>query len=333
MINKDENYNNKLNLIYTVDDSFLPLVSTSLVSVIENNKGKSINVFVATDKDETTDNYIKLVKHHSSDKVHIKHVNARKYDYIFDDYKMNKWGSNSYYIYWRLVIPEIIDVDYAIYIDADILCLQSISLPDLSDKACGCVIDSVHSCYNKLMNVNYDFCFFNTGTIFIDIKKWKEKRLTDKCIDYVKKIKSNFYMADQDLFSLALQDEIEIISPKYNWFAGYDYYGIHESFLLYSLNKKRFYTENELNDSKKEIIFYHCLDGVFKRPWSINNEHPVKDKYNYYKIKSAWPNFEKEEKLPSVMKIEKNLEYILPKNLYYKIHNFSIRLMLKNKSK
>ena len=323
------NFKNELNLIYTVDDSFLPLVSVSLSSVVENNSGKIINVFIATDKNGTTDNFLKLVNHHSNNNVHINYINAKKYDYIFDDNKMNKWGSNSYYVYWRLVVPEIIDVDYAIYLDADVLCLKNIESIDLSDKACGCVIDSVHSCYNKLMNVGTDFCFFNTGTIFIDINKWKEHCLTDRCIDYIQNVKNNFFMADQDLFSLALQDEIKIINPRYNWFAGYDYYGIHVSYLLYSLNKKRFYLENELIAAQKDIMFYHCLDGVFKRPWSINNSHPIRETYSYYRSKSAWPNFEKDEKLPLLMKIEKIMEHVLPKNIYYKIHNFSISLMIK----
>ncbi len=326
------NLNNELNLIYTVDDGFLPLVSTSLLSVTENNKEKNVNVFVATDKNEKTDNFIKLVNYHNSDKVHINYVNARKYDYIFDDNKMNKWGSNSYYIYWRLIVPEIINVDSAIYLDADILCLQNINQANLSGKTCGCVIDSVHSCYNKSMKVGMDFCFYNTGVIFIDVKKWKEKRLTERCINYIKNVKNNFLMADQDLFSLALQDEIKTINPKYNWYAGYDYYGIHASFLLYSLNKKLFYKESELETAKKEVIFYHCLDGVFRRPWSVNNDHPAKEKYDYYKRKSAWPNYKKEEKLSFLMKIEKITEKALPKNIYYKIHNFSISLMIKTKS-
>ena len=326
------NFEKELNIIYTVDDSFLPLVSTSLVSVFENNKDKNIHVFIATDKDEKTDNFMKLVKHHSSKSVQISHVNAKKYDNIFREKNMNKWGSNSYFTYWRLVVPELIDVDYAIFIDADILCLKTIESVDLSQKACGCVIDSVHSYYNRLMNMDKDFCVFNSGIIFFDIKKWKSENLTEKCIDYIKNVKSDFFMADQDLFSLALRDEIEVISPKYNWFAGYDYYGIHESMLLYSLDKKRFYSESELESASKDIVFYHCLDGVFKRPWSIGNNHPAKEKYNYYKKKSAWPNFEKKEELPLVMKVERFMENILPFNLYYRIHNFSIILMIKMKA-
>ena len=323
------NFEKELNLIYTVDDNFLPLVSTSLVSVIENNKEKNINVFVATEKDETTDNFLKIVRHHECDNVHIKHVNAKKYDNVFEEYKMNKWGSNSYYIYWRLVIPEIINVDYAIYVDADVLCLRNVESVDLSDKACGCVIDSVHSCYNKIMNKDDNFCFFNTGTIFFDIKKWKKEQLTKKCIEYIKNVNSKFMMADQDLFSLALQNRIEIIDPKFNWFAGYDYYGVYASYILYSLSKKRFYKEDELKNAQNNVVFYHCLDGVFKRPWSIGNKHPFKETYNYYKSKGAWPNYVKKENLSLVMKAEKILEFLLPSNLYYKIHNKAMVLMIK----
>ncbi len=326
------NFDKELDIIYTVDDGFLPLVSTSLASIIENNRDKNINVFVATDKDETTENFSKLVNHHSCNGVQISYIDAKKYDSVFKEKNMNKWGSNSYYTYWRLVVPKLINVDYAVFVDADVLCLKTIESIDLSGKACGCVIDSVHSYYNKLMKTDKNFCFFNSGIIFFDIKKWKSEHLTEKCIDYIKNVKSDFFMADQDLLSLALRDEIKVISPKYNWFAGYDYYGIYESILLYSLNKKRFYKESDLESASKDIVFYHCLDGVFKRPWSIDNNHPAKEKYDYYKKKSAWPNYEKKEELPVVMKAEKILERVLPFKLYYKIHNFSIILMIRIKT-
>ena len=324
------NFKNEINFIYTVDDAFLPLVGVSIASIIQNIKNKKITFYIATEKDNSTDNYLKLVNYYSEYKnVSFKFIEAKKYDYAFEQKNMNKWGSSSYYIYWRLVVPELINVDYAIYIDADILCLKDIDYIDVEDKACGCVIDSVHSIYNKAMGVGKDFCFYNTGTIFIDVNKWKQEKLTKKCIDYINNFRSSFPMADQDLFSLALENDIQTINPSYNWFAGYDYYGIEGTYLIYSLDDKRFYSKDELKKASKNIVFYHCLDGVFKRPWSIDNSHPAKTSFEYYRNISPWPNYEKKQELSFAMTLEKKLESILPKKVYYRFHNFAIKTYLK----
>lgn len=323
-------FKKEINFIYTVDDAFLPLVGVSISSIIQNIKNKEITFFIATEKDDNTNNYLKLVNFYSEYKnVSFKFVDAKKYDYAFEKKNMNKWGSSSYYIYWRLVVPELINVDYAIYLDADILCLKDFDYIDVGDKACGCVIDSVHSIYNKAMGVDTDFCFYNTGTIFIDINKWKQEKLTEKCIDYINNTRSSFPMADQDLFSLALEKYIQIIGPSYNWFAGYDYYGIDGSYSIYGLKDKKFYSKDELLNAKENIIFYHCLDGVFKRPWSFNNDHPAKSQFEYYGSISPWPNYKKKQELSFVMSLEKKLESILPKEMYYRFHNFAIKTYLK----
>lgn len=324
------NFKNEINFIYTVDDAFLPLVGVSVSSILENIRDKKINFFIATEKDDKTDNYLRLINFYSKfQNISFIFIDPKKYDYVFEQNDMNKWGSSSYYIYWRLVVPELINVNNAIYLDADILCFKDFDYLDTKDKACGCVIDSVHSIYNQSMGVDRDFCFYNTGTIFIDVNKWKKEKLTEKCIDYIKKIRSDFSMADQDLFSLALKTDIQVIDPSYNWFAGYDYYGVDGSYSIYDLKDKKFYSKDELSKAKQNIIFYHCLDGVFKRPWSIGNNHPAKEQFEYYRSLSPWPEYEKNQKLSLVMSLEKKLEHILPKTMYYYFHNLAIKTYIK----
>ena len=55
------NFKNEINFIYTVDDAFLPLVGVSVSSILENIRDKKINFFIATEKDDKTDNYLRLI--------------------------------------------------------------------------------------------------------------------------------------------------------------------------------------------------------------------------------------------------------------------------------
>lgn len=319
----------ELNILYTVDDSFLNELGVSLASLIKNNKDYKLNIYIATDKDENTDNFKRLKNFYND--INIIYLNCREYDETFKKLNLNKWGSNTYYLYWRYIAVNKINVDKLIYLDADILCLNKIEFPNLNNKATGCVVDSVHPFYNKLLNLDKDFCFFNTGTIFFDVKKWKENKCLDKMIALMKEDKP-FIMADQDYYSYALQEDIEILDPKYNYFVGYDYYGINNSIKMYELDNKKFYSVDELVKASRDVVFYHCLDGVFGRPWSEGNFSPVKEKYEYYRSISPFPEFKNKFTLSEIMKVEHTLEF-LPKPIYNKIHSLAIKTYIKKEIK
>ena len=135
-------------------------------------------------------------------------------------------------------------------------------------------------------------------------------------------------LCDQDIIAGALQSEVEVISPKYNYFSGYDYYGVHNSFEMYSLDKKPFYKEEEVENAKGDIIFYHCLGGVFGRPWEKGNESPIKEEFRKYRLLSAWPEYETNRNMSTLFKIEKFLEF-LPDSIYNKVHNLAMKMYLR----
>ncbi len=323
----------EINLIYTVDDAYLKQVSVSLESYQINNPDSKIKVFLATEKDENTDNYQKLLKHHQNMNASFSFINCRKYDEIFKKHNLDKWGSSSYYVYWRLVAFELIDADYAIYTDSDVLCLNRLDFPDLDDKSVGCVIDSVHACFNACYGKDRDFRFYNTGTMFVDVRKWKDRQLTGKCLEFIENTDRKMLMADQDIISLALEDEIKTISPKYNWFVGYDYYGLELQFMMYELDKKAFSALEEFKAAEKETKLYHCLNAAYGRSWEDNNNSPVKDRYAYYREKSAWPDYHAPRAENILFKLELFAEKILPKNMYASLHSLATKIRIKKLTK
>lgn len=314
-----------LAIIYTVDDAFIKQAAVSIESVIQNNPNKTIRFYLCTDKDENTDNFKKL-KNFYKDKTNVsfKHLNATLYDDVFDKHKMDKWGSNSFYVYWRLVAFDLIDEEEAIYLDADTLVLQELTFPKLDNKIVGCVIDVVHPHYQDILDLPRDIKLYNTGTMFVDVKKWKSEKCTKRMIDSLE-IRDKYLLADQDIFSLVLQDETLTISPKYNYFAGYDYYGVDNSYEINGLNKKAFYRKEEIAEAQKDVVIYHCLDGVFKRPWINGNEHPAKEIFQKYMRDSAWHDITYDKDLSGIFVIEKKMEF-LPQKIYNKVHNFALWL-------
>lgn len=322
--------NKELNILYTCDNAYLSLTSISMASVVYNNKDSLITFYIASESEDSV-NYRRLVDFYKdNENIRIRYLDCTKYDELLASKKLDKWGSGSYYVYWKLYAYDFLDCDYIWYLDSDVLCLKTIENPYI-EKTVGACLDSAHECFNRLAHIDEKYYLFNTGSLFVDVQKWKENRCSEKVLNYIKNMEHKPLLCDQDILSIALQDDIQVIPPEYDYLAGYDYYGVQNSFEMYSLNKKPFYNEKEIEDAKEKIIFYHCLGGVFGRPWEKNNNSPVKDEFSFYRKISAWPDYETERKDSTLFKIERMLE-ILPDSLYNKIHNFAIRKYLERQA-
>ena len=322
---------NRLNVLYTCDDNYLSLTSISIASVVENNKNTDICFYIATEKDDS-DNYKRLVSHYKDNKrVNFVYINPAKYDQLLKEKHLDQWGSDSFYVYWKLFVYDDLNVDKIWYLDSDVLCLKEIDYPQIN-KTIGAVLDSAHADFNKLAHIDEEYYLYNTGSLYVDVEQWKKNKCAERVIDYINNMKYRPILCDQDILAIALQDEIEVINPKYNYLVGYDYYGVHNSYEMYSLNSKPFYKEEEIERAKNDVVFYHCLGGVFGRPWEENNESPIRKEFVMYRELSAWPNYKKERNISLLFKIEKFLE-ILPDPIYNKIHNYAQKMYLRKISK
>lgn len=319
--------NNKLNILYTCDNNYLSLTSISMASVIYNNPELYITFYIATEN-EDNDNFRKLVEFYANNKnVEIKYLDCKKYDSLLEKKKLDKWGSNSYYVYWKLFAYDLIDCDYIWYLDSDVICMNKIDLPNIN-KPIGSALDSAHACYNSLAHIDGNYYLFNTGSLFVDVKAWKKNKCVNKVVDYIENMQHMPLLCDQDILAIALQEDIEVLSPKYNYLVNYDYYGTDNLYEMLSLDKKPFYKKKEIEDAKKNIVFYHCLGGVFGRPWEENNDSPIKEEFNKYRSISAWPDYSTGKNTSLLFKVEKLME-VLPDSLYNKLHNFAMRKYLK----
>jgi len=321
----------KLSFLYTCDDAYLPLTSISMASVIKNNPEREICFYIATEN-ENGENLKRLRDFYADNKdISIIYLDARAYDGLLASKGLDKWGSASFYVYWKLFAAELLDEDEVWYLDSDVLCLKEVDYPSI-DKPIGAVLDSAHACFNKAAHIDERYYFFNTGSLYIDVRKWKKERCLDKVLDYIRNMEHLPLMCDQDILAISLQEQIEVIDPAYDYLVGYDYYGVHDSFEMYSLHKKPFYREEEVKDAKNRIVFYHCLGGVFGRPWQDGNTSPIREAFESYRKLSAWPDYRTEASSSLLFKIEKALE-VLPKPLYNRVHNLAMRFYVKGLAK
>jgi lipopolysaccharide biosynthesis glycosyltransferase len=123
------------------------------------------------------------------------------------------------------MLAEILDVDRVIYLDSDLLVrkdLTALYWSDLEDKIIGVsgvgVIESSleHSFFVSL-GMDKSATYFNSGVMLIDLKKWRQEGITQKCLDFADQHAKQLLTADQTVLNYVFyRDKFVILDDSYN---------------------------------------------------------------------------------------------------------------------
>jgi lipopolysaccharide biosynthesis glycosyltransferase len=109
--------------------------------------------------------------------------------------------------------------------------------------------------------------YLNTGTMLIDLVKWREQKLTERTLEYLAKYE--LPCVDQDALNLALRGEFDQLHPRYNSMP------YHHLMMLRYLDTVE--SDETIGEAitKPAIIHYHR--SFFGKPWTFGCTHPGKD--------------------------------------------------------
>ncbi len=136
--------------------------------------------------------------------------------------------------YYRFCIPFILgDKKKVIYLDSDLLVRKDLSdffNIDITDNYLAAVTDcSFNPKDGRKFQINDKEVrltkYFNSGVLLLNCEKIREDNLKDafsRLLDYHKKRPFNFL--DQDILNIACNNNVKIVSPKFNFVIN-SYYG------------------------------------------------------------------------------------------------------------
>lgn len=268
---KEMNYFSAINIGYGIDENFIRPMGISMTSIVKNNIDKKIIFHIFIDKiSDKNKKILKKFAEKCNKTVIIYIINSE----IFNGLPHTKHFSMA--MYNRFLMPKILNkiVDKIIYIDADIQCfgkLDDLLNINFENKIIAVVNDvkyvrNQQIKYLKLKNKKY----FNSGFMYIDIKKWNEKDISKKLMEVSFKLLNKLKWQDQDALNIVFDDKCIYLSKKYN----------------YILNMKH---KNAV--MMDDAIFVHYV-GKYK-PWTKWCMHPLKEKFLLVAKESLW----KDEKL------------------------------------
>lgn len=203
------------NIGYGLDDNAARTAGVSIVSICENNKNKKI-VFHLLCNDisaKNIDNFKFLAQKY---KVEINLILVDIREPVFSQRAKNihiplpAW--------FRIFFPYIISEGRFLYIDTDVICIDTIDeifSIDIDEYFVAVVSDVEPMRSKKIRMLNLSLGkYFNSGVILMNLSKWRENNITEQ-IDALAVQRND--LLDQDILNIIFEDKKHIyLDKKYN---------------------------------------------------------------------------------------------------------------------
>lgn len=269
-----------MHLLYVTNNSYVPHVATTLISVFENNHDMSFFVHVmATDISES--NYQKLnqmVKQYGH-QLEIKIIHPEELE--IDLSICGHWGIfPSLKLYAADLFPE---VDMMLYMDADMICISSIKALeeiDMTDYYVAAAPDEAACQKHKArLSIPQNEFYGNGGLMYFNLKKWRKNAMRQQCFSYFNDPANGdiIEFAEQDVINKICQGHIYQLSIEWNMV---QIYWIHHQQAVPAEYKK------EISVYRKKTIIIHYIDAC--KPWFRDCRFPLKKYYFKYAAMTPW---------------------------------------------
>lgn len=278
-----------MNILYTLNDKFVPQVAAGICSVCENNKDvKDINFYLIS-KEITDDNKqkLKVLVEKYNRKIEIKELGDIN-QYI--DFEFDTTGWNSI-VLARLVLDKFLpeDMERVLYLDGDTIVrgsLKELWETNIENYVLGASIEPTID-KNRKKDLGLELKpYYNAGVLLVNLKKWKQLNAGKIILDYYKKNNGKLFANDQDAINGALSDNIYTLLPKYNYYN--IFYQYPYNFLKKLMQSVEYINKEDFKKCVENPIIIHYLGE--ERPWRLGNHHKYRDDYLKYLNKTPWEN-------------------------------------------
>jgi lipopolysaccharide biosynthesis glycosyltransferase len=130
----------------------------------------------------------------------------------------------SHYAYARLLLPDLIPEDRALYLDSDLLVHTDIcQLLDhsLEGQPVGAiswetVSEPVDNKFLAGHGLSLGEAHFNSGVLLLDLAQWRQENITQRCLDFAQANAGNLPSHDQSILNVVLNGRIARLPNHYN---------------------------------------------------------------------------------------------------------------------
>ena len=283
-----------MNILYTINNGFVPQVGAGICSVCENNlQSEKIRFFIVSAgiSEDNKEELTKLVVKYKRE-IEIIELPDLK---TFFDFEFDTLGWNPI-VLARLLVDKLLpnDVDRVLYLDGDTIVRGDLSELwglNMHGKTIGMSIEpTIGQQMKRDLNL-IDYPYHNAGVLLIDLKRWRETNAGKIIIDFYRENDGKLLGNDQDAINVSMKDEIYVISPKYNFYNIFYQYSYR--FLCKLMNPVKYISEEVYQNAIKDPVIIHYLGE--ERPWREGNTHKYKNDYWKYLNMTYWKDTPEEK--------------------------------------
>ena len=270
-----------MNILYTTDSKFLPQVTASMCSILENNRhADNLHIYIlGLQIDEPSiQTLTQFVSRYNKKLTHIPLNDIQSY-YPFS-IDTSGWHP---IVLARLIIDRLLPkaLSRVIYLDGDTIIrgsLQSLYETDMQGAPIGGCQEATYSKENlkalDMLNIPY----INAGVLLIDLDVWRAEKTGAAIIAYYAEHSGRLFANDQDAINGTLKCRLYLLPLSYNYCNSYDYY-------TYKALRKMaapapFVNEADYRRYTQNPIIIHYLGE--ERPWRAGNRHRFGKDYLHY---------------------------------------------------
>ena len=241
------------NFLYCFDSNYNVQATVSISTLLEKYDSE-VNLYILHDNPILFKKYTaKLKKYNNLNKIEIFKFEDTNYDFP----NLNN-SHVSYATYFRMFISNYLpkDLDFLIYLDADILCLsnprsvieEEINKLKSSDNVLTGLNEEISTSHKQRLGLKNNR-YFNAGLIIINYEKWSKPETVNNLLDIMKSNYGNIEFWDQDILNIYFDGKFSDLPINLNYISpdGKNVYEEQINFLHYAGSNKPWYFENTFN--------------------------------------------------------------------------------------
>ena len=258
-----------LPVVVAVNSRYVQHLCAAVKSVLVNNQGLTFRFYVINSgiPDRIFDRLRNVVSEGPGSEV----IDLQVPDSLYEGMVLTHYYSRE--IYYRLLIPELVNEDRVLYLDSDIIVngpIGELFDYDLDGFCAGAVREPWFNRHDEL-GLAPGHRYFNSGVLLINVRKWREEGLHRKVVEYIAENHRVIVFPDQDGLNAIIGDRYIPLPLKYNLtFMPHDADTIDCGL----------YGDDELEEARKSPVIIHFSGG--SKPWNIDNRHDYKELYWKY---------------------------------------------------
>lgn len=277
-----------MNILYTCDNNYVWIMGISMISLFENNKDTSINVFLLGDRiTEENKNILTSIAQRYNEKFTL--INVENFE-ISSKLCSQRWPKSAYLrLYAGQLLPS--EIEKIIYLDCDTIVCGSLKKLWIDDCNWQFEFNGVKDCigkrYKKNIGLNYDATYINAGVLLVNLNKLRNVDISQAITQFLSRYSKIINYADQDVLNGIFKGKVGSIPPNYNVMTSEV---IEDYDKLKKIRKPSdYYSKGEFEVAVKHpTIIHYTTYMLIIRPWFLKSNHPFANEFDKYKFISPW---------------------------------------------